>query len=121
MNRDENLTTDESVTGQSEVESKQSYSPLLSVEVATTFTNDSDELELTTSECSEPDMNWQSHLPKTTAISNVLASRPNKSTHYKQAKNLETRYCCISCCLSSFQGSYYYQLLTYFISFPITF
>ncbi|XP_073224831.1 kinesin-like protein KIN-14G [Cicer arietinum] len=102
MNRDENLITDESVTGQSEVESKQSYSPLLSptylldpskisVEVATTFTNDSDELELTTSECSEPDMNWQSHLPKTTAISNALASRPNKSTHHKQAKNLETR------------------------------
>ncbi|XP_058754347.1 kinesin-like protein KIN-14I isoform X1 [Vicia villosa] len=100
MNRDKSFTTDDSLTGQSEIESK--HSPLLSpsylsdpskicMEVATTPTNDYDELELATSECSESDMSWQSHSSKTTAISNALVSRPKKSVHLKQAKNFETR------------------------------
>lgn len=100
MNRDKSFTTDDSLTGQSEIESK--HSPLLSPSYlsdpsklcmeATTPTNDYDELELATSECSESDMSWQSHLSKTTAISNALVSRPKKPVHLKQAKNFETRY-----------------------------
>ncbi|KAL5068788.1 hypothetical protein RYX36_019675 [Vicia faba] len=105
MNRDESLTIDDSLTGQSQIESK--YSPLSSssylldpskicTEVTTTPTNDSDELELatsecSTSECSESDMSWHSHSSRTSTFSNLLLSRPKKSVHLKQAKNFETR------------------------------
>lgn len=82
------------------------------LEFATTSTNESDELDLATSECSESDMIWQTHvqLPKVnTTISNGLVSRsPRKSAHLRQGKNLETRYlyhrCCMSCFLCYSQG-----------------
>jgi len=81
----------DSLMGQSEVESKQSSSPLLSPTYLFA-TSDFDELELATSEGSESDLSWQSHSPKPTAISNALMSRPKKSIHLKPAKNLKTRY-----------------------------
>ena len=101
MSSFESLTTDDSITVQLEAESKQSSSPLLSptylldpsslnVEVTTTSVND-DELELATSESSESSMTWQSRLPKTPSISNVVKSKPKKSVNSKQAKNVETR------------------------------
>ncbi|RHN80831.1 putative minus-end-directed kinesin ATPase [Medicago truncatula] len=88
MNRDESC---DSLMGQSEVESKQSSSPLLSPTYLFA-TSDFDELELATSEGSESDLSWQSQSPKPTAISNAFVSRPKKSIHLKQAKNLTTRY-----------------------------
>ncbi|TKY52283.1 Kinesin-4 protein [Spatholobus suberectus] len=103
MKRNDCLTTDDSLVRQCETGSKQSSSPMLSptflldpskicMEVATT--NDSDELELATSENSESDMSWQSHahVPKATALSNGLVSKTKKSAHPRQAKkNQETR------------------------------
>jgi kinesin family member C2/C3 len=77
MDRDESC---DSLMGQSEVESKQSSSPLLSPTYLFAA-SDYDELELATSEGSESDLSWQSHSP-----------RPKKSIHLKPAKNLKTRY-----------------------------
>jgi hypothetical protein len=37
-------------------------------------------------------MSWQSHSPKTTAISSLSVSRPKRSVHLRHGKNLETRY-----------------------------
>lgn len=107
------LTTDDSLVGrQCETESKRSSSdssPMLSptilldvpskicMEVATTKSNDSDELELATSESSESDKSWQSHdsharAPKATSFPNGLVSKTRKSTLRRQAENQETRY-----------------------------
>ncbi|KAJ1383470.1 P-loop containing nucleoside triphosphate hydrolase, partial [Sesbania bispinosa] len=102
MTRNDSLPVDDSLVGQWEVESKRSSSPLLSptylsdpskICMEMSSTNDSDELELTTSECSESDMSWQSHISSTkaTTLSNGLVSKAKKSTHRKQAKNQETR------------------------------
>ncbi|WJX13335.1 hypothetical protein P8452_03733 [Trifolium repens] len=88
MYRDDSLTTDDNFSGQWDTESKQSSSPLW---MATTSTIDSDEFEFATSVCSEPDMSWQSHSPKTTAISSLSVSRPKRSVHLRHGKNLETR------------------------------
>ncbi|KAG4983386.1 hypothetical protein JHK87_028135 [Glycine soja] len=106
------LTTDDSLVGrQCETESKRSSSdssPMLSptilldvpskicMEVATTKSNDSDELELATSESSESDKSWQSHdsharAPKATSFPNGLVSKTRKSTLRRQAENQETR------------------------------
>lgn len=115
MKRNGSLTTYGSLAGHWEAESKHSSSLLLSptdfsdtskicVEIATTSTNDSDELELATSESSESDMTWLSHVrvPKATAISNGIVSRsPKKSSHLRQGKNLETRYSYHRCLCSS--------------------
>ncbi|KAL2325569.1 hypothetical protein Fmac_024627 [Flemingia macrophylla] len=102
MKNNDQLTTDDSLEGQCETESKRSCYPMSSptflldpskicLEVATT--NDTDELELATSESSESDMSWQSqtHVPKATALSNRLVSTTQKSAHPKQVKNQETR------------------------------
>lgn len=102
------LTTDDSLVGEGETESKRSSSPMLSptflsdpskicMEVATTKSNDSDELELATSESSESDKSWQSHdsharAPKATSFPNGLVSKTRKSTLRRQAENQETRY-----------------------------
>ncbi|KAJ1385601.1 P-loop containing nucleoside triphosphate hydrolase [Sesbania bispinosa] len=102
MNRNDSLPVDDSLVGQWEVESKRSSSPLLSptylsdpskICMEMSSTNDSDELELTTSECSESDMSWQSHISSTkaTTLSNGLVSKAKKSTNRRQAKNQETR------------------------------
>ncbi|PNY10194.1 kinesin-4-like protein [Trifolium pratense] len=90
MYRDDSLTTDDSFSVQGDTESKQSSSPLWMATTAST--NDSDEFEFATSVCSEPDMNWQSHSPKATAVSSLSVSRPKRSVHVRQGKNLETRY-----------------------------
>ncbi|CAJ2628781.1 unnamed protein product [Trifolium pratense] len=89
MYRDDSLTTDDSFSVQGDTESKQSSSPLWMATTAST--NDSDEFEFATSVCSEPDMNWQSHSPKATAVSSLSVSRPKRSVHVRQGKNLETR------------------------------
>nr|KYP74375.1 Kinesin-4 [Cajanus cajan] len=104
MKSNEQLTTDDSLEGQCETERKKSSSPMLSpkflsepskicLEVVTT-NNDSDELELATSESSESDRSWQSQtrVPKAMSLSNGLVSRTKKSTHPRQKKNQETRY-----------------------------
>lgn len=93
MKRNDSSTTDESLMGQWETESKQSsYSS--SILLSPSYLLDSDELDLATSECSElSDMSWQSHvLPKTTSISNGLVTRAKKSSRPRQVKNKETRY-----------------------------
>ena len=100
MSRNESFTIDYPLVGQWGAEVKQISSPMMLsprylVETATT--NDSDELELATSECSyQLDMNWQLHVPKlttTTGISNGLVSnKAKKSACPRQARNQETRY-----------------------------
>lgn len=42
------------------------------------ISTDSDELEITSSECSEPDLLWQSNLPRLSGIPNGLGSKPRK-------------------------------------------
>lgn len=103
MKSNEQLTTDDSLEGQCETERKKSSFPMLTpkflsepskicLEVVTT-NNDSDELELATSESSESDRSWQSQrrVPKAMSLSNGLVSRTKKSTHPRQKKNQETR------------------------------
>lgn len=105
MKRNDSLTSDDSLVGQWEAECKQ-FSPLLSpsslsehsrmclehgYEIATT--DDSDELELATSDSSESDLNWL-HAPKpiTTLSNGPAASKAKKSTNPRPAKNpAETR------------------------------
>lgn len=55
-----------------------------------TATDDSDELEVATSDSSEQDMLWQPSLPKPTKIPNGLGSK-TKKTNPKSAKSIESR------------------------------
>ncbi|QCE07290.1 kinesin family member C2/C3 [Vigna unguiculata] len=100
--RNGRLSTENSLVGDCDTESKRSSSPMLSPlhifgpsktcsEVATI--NDCDEFELATSESSESDKSWQSHVrvPKTTSRSNGVAAKTKKSPHSREAKNQENR------------------------------
>lgn len=90
MNRNDSLTSDDSLVGQWEAESKQ-FSPLLSPSSLSEHsklclepefemtTDESDELEIATSGSSESDMNWLIQAPKPTALSNGLGSNAKKS------------------------------------------
>lgn len=107
MNRNDSFTSDDSLVGQWEAESKQ-FSPLLSPSSLSesskmclepslhgydmTITDESDELEIATSDSSESDLNWQSHLPRPTSLSNGLGSKAKKSsTQPKPSKIPEPR------------------------------
>ncbi|XP_019440610.1 PREDICTED: kinesin-like protein KIN-14I isoform X2 [Lupinus angustifolius] len=97
MKRNDSLTSDDSLVGQWESETKQ-YSPLLSpsslsetskmcIETSSlhgsdmNISDECDELEIATSESSESELNWLSpHIPKPTTISNGLPSKSKKST-----------------------------------------
>ncbi|CAL0320953.1 unnamed protein product [Lupinus luteus] len=101
MNRNNSLTIDDSLVGHWEAESKHISSPMISPtylsvpskifsEMVTT--DDFDELELATSECSDlSDISWQSSVTKASGHSNGLVSNVKKSPRPKQAKNQETR------------------------------
>ncbi|XP_054801579.1 kinesin-like protein KIN-14G isoform X2 [Prosopis cineraria] len=116
VNRNDSLTSDDSLVGQWEAESKQS-SPLLSpsslsdtakvysehsfkvtlnkkdsqdYDMATTDDSD-DPLEVATSDSSESDLHWQPHVPKPTSKINGIVSKAKKPTHHKLVKNVETR------------------------------
>lgn len=119
MNRNDSLTSDDSLVSQWEEESKQ-FSPLLSpsslaeppklymeqsshkkdgqefeelcrhgCEMA--ITDESEELEIATSDSSESDLNWLSHAAKPTGPSNGTGSKTKKSTNLRPTKSLETR------------------------------
>jgi len=105
MNRNDSLTSDDSLVGQWEAESKQ-FSPLLSpsslsehsklclepeFEMTTMTTDESDELEIATSDSSESDMNWLIQAPKPTALSNGLGSNAKKSINQRPTKIPEIR------------------------------
>lgn len=105
MNRNDSLTSDDSLVGQWEAESKQ-FSPLLSpsslsehsklclepeFEMTTMTTDESDELEIATSDSSESDMNWLIQAPKPTALSNGLGSNAKKSIIQRPTKIPEIR------------------------------
>lgn len=53
-------------------------------------TDDSDELEAATSDCSEPDMLWQLNPPKVTGIPNGLGAKPKKP-YPRPVRSPETR------------------------------
>ncbi|XP_019451535.1 PREDICTED: kinesin-like protein KIN-14G [Lupinus angustifolius] len=101
MNRNNSLTIDDSLVGHWEAESKHISSPMISPtylsvpsrifsEIVTT--DDFDELELATSECSDlSDISWQSNVTKAYGHSNGIVSNVKKSPRPKQAKNQETR------------------------------
>ncbi|KAI9080996.1 hypothetical protein K1719_036976 [Acacia pycnantha] len=117
VNRNDSLTSDDSLVGQWEAESKQS-SPMLSPSYLSdasksylehsfkvtsnkkdsqdydmVTTDDSDDpLEIATSDSSESDLHWQLHMPKPTSKINGVVSKAKKpSTHNKLVKNAETR------------------------------
>ncbi|KAK7337711.1 hypothetical protein VNO77_18297 [Canavalia gladiata] len=94
MNRNDSLTSDDSLVGQWEAETKQ-FSPLLSPTSLSGFdlatTDDSDELEIATSDSSESDLLWSSHAPKPTTAPNGLASKAKKPTSLRLPKNPEPR------------------------------
>ncbi|KAJ6928650.1 kinesin-like protein KIN-14G [Populus alba x Populus x berolinensis] len=56
-------------------------------------TDDSDELEAATSDSSEPDLLWQSNIPRMTSLPNpnVLGSKTKKTTNPRGFKSTETR------------------------------
>ncbi|XP_028779537.1 kinesin-like protein KIN-14I [Neltuma alba] len=117
VNRNDSLTSDDSLVGQWEAESKQS-SPLLSpsslsdaskicsehsfkvtlnkkdsqdYDMATTDDSD-DPLEVATSDSSESDLHWQLHMPKPASKINGIVSKVKKpTTHHKLVKNAEAR------------------------------
>ncbi|TKY61548.1 Kinesin-4 protein [Spatholobus suberectus] len=119
MNRNDSLTSDDSLVGQWEAESKQS-SPMLSptylsepskiypdhslhrkdnqdyedlhrhgFDMATT--DESDDHEIATSDSSESDLHWPSHIPKPITVSSGLGAKAKKSTNLRPAKNPEAR------------------------------
>ncbi|WJX80051.1 hypothetical protein P8452_63097 [Trifolium repens] len=105
MNRNDSFTSDDSLVGQWEAESKQ-YSPLLSpsslsensklcsdlgYEMTNMTTDESDELEIATSDSSESDMNWLIQAPKPTSLSNGLGSKLKKPTNPRPTKIPEVR------------------------------
>jgi kinesin family protein C2/C3 len=105
MNRNDSFTSDDSLVGQWEAESKQ-YSPLLSpsslsensklcsdpgYEMTNMTTDESDELEIATSDSSESDMNWLIQAPKPTLLSNGLGSKLKKPTNPRPTKIPEVR------------------------------
>ena len=119
MNRNDSLTSDDSLVAQWEAENKQ-FSPLLSPTALsdpskvspehsfhkrdgqdsedlhrhgydTPITDESDELEIATSDSSESDLNWLSHAPKPTSLSNGLGPKAKKPTNPRPAKIPETR------------------------------
>lgn len=53
-------------------------------------TDDSDDLELATSDCSETDMLWQCNLPKVSSPANRVGSK-NRKPHPKPAKSPDLR------------------------------
>ncbi|KAE9598156.1 hypothetical protein Lal_00003898 [Lupinus albus] len=99
MKRNDSLTSDDSLVGQWESETKQ-YSPLLSptslsetskmcletsslhgYDMNMNINDDCDELDIATSESSESELNWLSpQIPKPTNISNGLPSKSKKSS-----------------------------------------
>ncbi|PNY10999.1 kinesin-4-like protein, partial [Trifolium pratense] len=105
MNRNDSFTSDDSLVGQWESESK--YSPMLSpsslsensklcsdpgYEMTTMTTDESEELEIATcSDSSESDMSWLIQAPKPTAISNGLGSKLKKPTNPRPTKIPEVR------------------------------
>ncbi|KAJ6397449.1 hypothetical protein OIU77_018458 [Salix suchowensis] len=56
-------------------------------------TDDSDELEAATSDSSEPDLLWQSNIPRMTSLPNpnVLGSKTKKTTNPRGFKSTGTR------------------------------
>jgi len=56
-------------------------------------TDDSDELEAATSDSSEPDLPWQSNIPRMTSLPNpnVLGSKTKKTTNPRGFRSTETR------------------------------
>ncbi|KAF7817955.1 kinesin-like protein KIN-14I [Senna tora] len=116
VNRNDSLTSDDSLVGQWEAESKQS-SPMMSpnylsepskiclehsfkvtlhkkdsqdYDMATTDDSD-DPLEVATSDSSESDLHWQLHMPKATGIPTISGSKAKKPTNLKPARTPETR------------------------------
>ncbi|CAI8615388.1 unnamed protein product [Vicia faba] len=105
MKRTDSLTSDDSLVEQWEADSKQ-FSPISpssfsensklclepAFDIATMTTEESDELEIATSDSSESDMNWLTQAPKPTAISNGLPSiKAKKSINPKPSKIPEVR------------------------------
>lgn len=116
VNRNDSLTSDDSLVGQWEAESKQS-SPMLSPSYLsepskislehsfkvtmhkkdsqdhdTASTDDSDDqVEVATSDSSEPDLHWQLNMPKTTGIPSRIGTKAKRSTQLRPAKTPETR------------------------------
>ena len=103
MNRNDSLTSDDSLVGQWEAESKQ-FSPLLSpssisehsklglepgLETTTMTTDDSDEIEIATSDSSESDVNWLIQAPK--PVSNGLTSKSKTTISPRPTKIPEAR------------------------------
>ncbi|BAT95101.1 hypothetical protein VIGAN_08176500 [Vigna angularis var. angularis] len=100
--RNGRLSTENNIVGDCDTESKQSSSPTLSpldifdpskICTEETTINDCDEFELATSESSESDKSWESHVhvPKATTHSNGVAAKTKKSPNPRQAKNQENR------------------------------
>ncbi|KAK7397136.1 hypothetical protein VNO78_18303 [Psophocarpus tetragonolobus] len=121
MKRNDSLTSDDSLVGQLEIESKQS-SPMLSptflfepskicsdqslnkndnkdsedlhkheFDMATITTDESDENEIATSDSSEADLHWPTQIPKPITISSGLGIKAKKSSNPRAIKNPEPR------------------------------
>ncbi|XP_058738499.1 kinesin-like protein KIN-14G isoform X2 [Vicia villosa] len=105
MNRTDSLTSDDSLVEQWEADNKE-FSPISpssfsensklclepAFDIATMTTEESDELEIATSDSSESDMNWLIQAPKPTAISNGLGSiKAKKSINPRPSKIPEIR------------------------------
>lgn len=98
MNRTDSLTSDDSLVEQWETDSPSSFSENSKLclepafDIATMTTEESDELEIATSDSSESDMNWLIQAPKPTAVSNGLASnKAKKSINPRPSKIPEVR------------------------------
>ncbi|KAL5135922.1 Kinesin-like protein KIN-14G [Glycine soja] len=113
INRNDSLTSDDSLVGQWEAESKQS-SPMSSptflsepskicldhslhrkdnqelFDMATTY--ESDELEIATSDSAESDLHWPAHIPKPITVSSGLGIKARKKPiNLRPTKSLEAR------------------------------
>ncbi|KAG4916813.1 hypothetical protein JHK87_054370 [Glycine soja] len=113
INRNDSLTSDDSLVGQWETESKQS-SPMLSPTFLSepskicmdhslhrkdnqelfdmAITDESDELEIATSDSSESDLHWPAHIPKPITVSSGLGIKARKKPiNLRPTKSLEAR------------------------------
>lgn len=96
VNRNDSLTSDDSIVGQWEAESKLS-SPMrspssLSDPSRINLDDSDDQLDVaTTSDSSESDLLWQLHSPKPTSIPSVIGSKAKKPINLRPAKTPETR------------------------------
>ncbi|KAI4301733.1 hypothetical protein L6164_034980 [Bauhinia variegata] len=121
VNRNDSLTSDDSLVGQWEAESKQ-FSPMPSPMLSPSpgylsdaskmtqhkkdsqdhdevhrnryeiaTTDDSHDLEIATSDSSESDLHCQVHIPRSTSIPGAVGSKPKKSTQPRPSKVPESR------------------------------